>query len=511
MIRRRLTVDLVGGVACVVVCGTLGVAQGADVSELIRRLNSPNNLVRVAAAAEVGKLGPQAASAAPALIDALKCERLEVLFDTGQIANSRARFADALIQLGDLVVPLLEDKLGHDNGLVRVWAARVLYGIDGKRHVRRVIPVLVAALREGNEVASDAALILERMGKDARSVMAALIARLDHQDLVTRCNLAHALAAVASAEDRRPLIQALRHDSEFVRIGAAFALQRIAPESAGLAQSAIADGLRSTSPEVRRQAVWAVGQLGGSAQPLVEQLIQVLPDLTPDPRAYFFGGGVFGRHATDPSIVLVATGRTFLPLLVAALDSDSQRARVMAAVALLRLDRTQAPRVAPILKAARRDSDRGIRFLADMNRPPSQASAMPDMNELIRAALQSPAFGPPSPAAAQLVRRGSAAVDPLMKVLHSGDGEAAGRVSRILAQIGQPALPALSKAVRSNNDQLRVFAVRTLSGMGERAVPLLAQALKDDLYPVRRAARYALKSMGTPDARAALQQSQGDK
>ncbi len=513
MVRRRLAFVRARSIVLAVMLSMLAVspllAQGEEVNELIQQLKSPDAFMRLAAAGKVAELGPASADAAPALIEALKCERIDVLFEPPPIAASRRRFSEALIRIGDTAAPHLENALEHENGLVRIWSAHSLHGIDRKRQRSKVLEVLIDALRQGNEVAGDAALVLELMGEDAVLAIPALIEQLGHRELTVRCNVAHALAALAKEDSDRQLIEALRHTKTIVRVGAAFALHLADSVSSEDVHSIIAAALQDDSGDVRRQAVWAIGQMGVAAQQLAKELINALPKLDPDPGEYFFGGSSLGRQSTDPSMVLVATGPVSKSALIDALDGDNPRSRVMVAVALLRLDQNQAARVAPILKAAHEDSDQNIRFLADMNYSLAERVDSQDLDGLIRELLKGNDFGPPSPAAVELIQRGAECVGPLMEVLKGGDGLAARQAGNVLAGIGAPALPALTDAMDSENDQLRVFAIAALAGMGEPALPLLVKALKDDLYPVRRAARYALRAVGTPASLDALRKSEG--
>jgi HEAT repeat protein len=487
-----------------------------DVSSLIAKLESPDTEARLAAAAEVSKLGPAAADAAPALIEALKCERIEVLFASSRIAASRPRFAGALISIGEAAAPKLRAALEHDNGLVRVWSAYALFRID--KDPSRAIPILIDAFGEGVEIANDAAQVLELIGPAAAPAAPALIARLEHRDFTARCNAAHALAKIADGQKPDLLVTALQHESRLTRIGAAYALHEVDDDSLRKALAELSSALGSDSADARKQAVWAVGQMGASAEPVVPDLIAALARLDPDPRAYYFGG-TLGRQGSDPSMAIVATGAAAIPALTAALEHESSKARVLAAVALLRLDPTQGEAAGKVLAGARDDRDPAIRALAGMagmagsrRRGPSSSSSNTDVATLIRSMLESNSrFGRSSPAGYQLARHGAAAVDPLMEVLRSGDGIAAGKAMRVLSRIGEPALPALANAMKSDDDQLRVFAIRTLAQAGEPAMPALTAALQDTSYPVRRIARYALLSIGTPEALKAVRDSQDNK
>jgi len=94
-----------------------------------------------------------------------------------------------------------------------------------------------------------------------------------------------------------------------------------------------------------------------------------------------------------------------------------------------------------------------------------------------------------------------------MKVLETGDGLAAMKVTQVLGAIGDPAVEPLTKALQGKQPRQRLYAVNALSMMGSSQQNLLIEALSDPAYPVRRAARQALKALNTPEAREALSKS----
>jgi hypothetical protein len=179
----------------------------------------------------------------------------------------------------------------------------------------------------------------------------------------------------------------------------------------------------------------------------------------------------------------------------------------MAGLALVRIDPNAGPRVAPVFQQARQETNQALRWVAEMNAVPAAQSANQNIDTLIQELLQSTGFGPPSPAVGQLSRLGAEAVEPLMKVLETGDGQAAMKVTQVLAAIGKPAVAPLSKALHSELPRQRLYAVNALAMMGPANQELLIEALSDTAYPVRRAARYALKALNTPEAREALTKS----
>ncbi|MCY2968120.1 MAG: HEAT repeat domain-containing protein, partial [Planctomycetota bacterium] len=374
-----------------------GFAQDAKTKTLIQQLQSPEQFARMAAAGKVAELGPGAADAAPALIEALKCERMDVMFENPQIAASRRSFADSLVRLGSPVTPQIEQALNDANGLVRVWSAYALFKIDSVKHRGKVVRALMDSLREDDDTAADAAMVLELMGSDAAPAIPLLIQQLAHADLGVRCNSAHALVAIAKGDQLRPLTEALKHEQPLVRVGAAYVLQRGQRDLSVDAKIVLQEALDNEASAVRTQAVWAIGQLGSVAQPLAKPLIAVLPRLNPDIREYFFGGGGLGRQSFDPSMVLVATGPKTKEDLIQALEGEDLKGRLMAAVALLRLDPSQKERVDTVFAAVREAPDQSLRFFANLSAPPVAPAAKPDLEGLIREVLQTNGFGPPSP------------------------------------------------------------------------------------------------------------------
>lgn len=479
----------------------------ADVSALIPQITAANPFARVAAIGKVAELGPKGAPAAAALLDALQCERMDVLFETPQVTGIRQTIADVLTKLGPSIAPQLQKGLQSENGLVRVGAATALYRIDPKQYRDRALPVLMAALKADDETAADAAQALESIGADAAPALPELLRQLAHDDPVVRCQVGHALAALKGDANTTRLRTALQQATPLQKVGIAYALAKQNPDAMAAWKETLAEGLRNASPEVRQQAVWAVGQLGPAGKPLARDLVQVLSKLNPDPREYFFGGGRLGRLSFDPSLALVALGPEVKEALSEALESEDPRTRLMAGIALVRIDPSTSTRVAPIFQQARQETNQALRMVAEMNAAPTAPGAPQDIDALIQNLLQTTGFGPPSPAVGQLARRGAEAVEPLMKVLETGDGLAAMKVTQVLGAIGKPAVEPLSRALHSELPRQRLYAVNALAMMGPANQNLLIEALSDTAYPVRRAARQALKALNTPEAREALSQS----
>ncbi len=70
-----------------------------------------------------------------------------------------------------------------------------------------------------------------------------------------------------------------------------------------------------------------------------------------------------------------------------------------------------------------------------------------------------------------------------------------------LKAIGEPALPAIKEALKNEDPGIRRGALQVLAGMkGAAAVDEIGPLVKDDQYWVARAAVYALKDIGSPQA-----------
>lgn len=482
-----------------------------DITPILKQLRSTDPFQRLAAAGRIAKLGPDGAAAVPHLIEALKCEEMDVLFSNPQIEASRQQFSQALEKIGSPAVAKLTEALKSDNGLVKVWAAAALMGIDKGRHKKQSIATLVGALEGGDEAAADAAQILENVGPDAIDAVPTLVRQLGDPDFGVRCGAAHALVAISKGTRSRAITDALSNKNLLVQVGASFVIAKTEPKQTEKAFPILKSGLKSKSAEVRRSAVWAIGQLGTAAQPIAQAVVDALPELEPSPFEYFFGGGMIGRQTFDASLVLVATGPEIKPALIEALNQGNIRSQMMASIALLRIDPTQSALTQPILKKAMESGDAGMNFMVSLALPPPNPKDKPSIDSLITQMLQANGFGFRSPATMMLAARGEEAVEPLMKIINGSDGVAAGKAAGALAAIGPPALPALTKAYEEGEAMQRVFAVNALAGMGKPAVSILAKAVKDELYPIQKAARMGLMAIGTPEASEALKNASSNQ
>jgi HEAT repeat protein len=105
--------------------GMMGPAAKPAMSELIRSLESKDEMVRNSAVFALAKIGPDAKPAGRALV--------KIMEDETQDAHARAVSGWALLEITDndpriakSVAPMMIMALGHDNPTVRAEAARTL-------------------------------------------------------------------------------------------------------------------------------------------------------------------------------------------------------------------------------------------------------------------------------------------------------------------------------------------------------------------------------------------------
>ena len=467
---------------------------------LTQQLAGPDFEMRLLAVAKIKLLGPEARLAGPALIEALKCERIDAIIGAGpQFSSLRQQISAELSRLAADIEPLLQQALHDSNGLVRVWSAHALLAA-GRPATDDPLGVLTEALREPPEVAADAGMALELIGRPAQDATAALVERLRGDDFEVRVNATLALATVAQADSENELRTLIRSGG-VAGICAAFAVQRVVPSTLEEALVAIKRGLQSSTSDERVQAVWAIGQMGPRAAALAGDLVVAFDRLDPEPSAYWFGQ--LGRLGVDPAMALLATGASLEPKLQGLLSHKNSRVRVMAATALVQRDAAYVGVVRPVLQAAMQDRDRDVSFIASRVYLLQILARHPEVGPLIEALKMDLGFSPVPMIVAQ---RGNAALAPLREVVLGGDGRAARQAVEALAAIGPAALLTLGELMMRESDGVRLFAATALGKIGPPAVPLLADALQDESYAVRRVARYGLRAIGTEAALQALQQ-----
>lgn len=250
-----------GVVACVVALGFLPTAARAHerfssvdqqhfvqqvdaqaVQKLIQQLQDPDEIVRLRAAKELGKLGAAAAPAIPALQNAAK----DSDEDVRRVAVNSLKAIQAAQTAGpsEQVARLIRD-LQNPDEFVRMKAAKELGKIGSG--ARDALPALQKLLQDPDEdvrlVATNSIRLIQASGAPSANVQK-LIQQLEAADELVRMKAAKELAKLGSAaKDAVPALQKLLRDpDEDVRRVAANAIERIQGGGAPLPPTASVAG-----------------------------------------------------------------------------------------------------------------------------------------------------------------------------------------------------------------------------------------------------------------------------
>jgi HEAT repeat protein len=253
-----------------------GAAARLAMPALVRVVQQDDDpAVRAGAALALGKIGPVARSAGPALIESLK--------DSSSRVRAAAALAVGLIgpACGDAGQPLAEALEDEDPAVVE--AAATALGNLGPA-ARQAVPVLARQLASDQLVLRRRAVnVLARIGPAVQDAIPELLALLTERDGTIRRDACRALVS-AGPQATAPLpalIEALRSreievDTQ-VRAWAALSLAEVGP-TASSALTPLLETLHDPDASVRSAAVLALGKLGPTAVPA---LVRGLDDLDP--------------------------------------------------------------------------------------------------------------------------------------------------------------------------------------------------------------------------------------
>jgi HEAT repeat protein len=266
---------------------------GPDVDKWVAELKSKDVAARRKAVAELGKLGPAAASAsaaimkcikedpwgvsrqalksfkqigpgaAPALLDQLDFEssfpltgferRRETVFSE----NGEAMFwaARSIEEMGGSAIQSVKDALQNATGHRRVNLASILYWL--KKDLANALPAFTKSLTHKEvSVRRSAALALGKMGAPAQSALPELARLLDDKDQSTRLTCIDALSKVGvkvAASLTPSLLKAAQDKSAVVREASLKALSRLKVKGTD-AFAAVTKGVSDKNPDVRLAA-----------------------------------------------------------------------------------------------------------------------------------------------------------------------------------------------------------------------------------------------------------------
>lgn len=256
----------------IILCGLLPLvfsptehgSDGVQVRELVVRLGDKDPAVRELAALELGKLGPRAESAIPALAAALRY--------LGE-NDVPPKAAWALGQIGSAAVPSLIAAFTDHNEWVRDVVVDALATVGDP-----AVPLLVKHLASKDDYVCDAAAeTLGKMGPSARDAVPALIEASRRRT--------PAEAAIAALGQIGPvtggvvdvLVERLDDEDRHRRLAAAAAIGQIG-EAAAVATSSLIRQLTEEDPALRAAAASALGKIGPGAKTAIPALRKALDD-----------------------------------------------------------------------------------------------------------------------------------------------------------------------------------------------------------------------------------------
>ena len=234
------------------VAATLTVACGDKVAGLTQELSSGTDQECAAAAKALGKIGPPAASAAPAMLDVVVKQR------RAKGPTCWTTVVDELPKLGPAATSLLLTALGDKRG---EDAAHVLSSMGAA-----ALPTLSQALADPKS-ADEAASTIAFLGRAGAPALTALRDARKNGRLTEKKFLA-CISWFKSAETAPDFAAALRSGDIEVRWMALRALEDVAAQSPD-AVKALAFALQDASPEIRNHALVALSKAGPAASAAV--------------------------------------------------------------------------------------------------------------------------------------------------------------------------------------------------------------------------------------------------
>jgi HEAT repeat protein len=473
---------------------SLGRIGGPAVPALLEVLNGPDRDMRVCAASVLGKIGPAARAAVPALIRAIEPPDTD-----GQVRGLRRQVITALGRIGSearAAVPVLNRHLDEALKLLPVegpftsqleasYARRVALDIAtaldriGAPPVRQLLDTF---LRTGDWLV---ARQLAWLGPRAPEATPSLRGALSDKRLQVRISAAVALAHIdRSATEAIPaLIEGLNHllDDDPFRV-------------------IVREVLGDDTPRVAvREVPRALARLGPKARPAIPTLIGLVKTECDVPDVHM------ALVQIDPG------GKECVPALISALDHENYHVADVAANCLGLLGRQAKDAVPALAAAMTRDFDEV--FSNGYDPQVSAAKALRRIGTPAKSAI-------PALIGALKYRRRLGDRDDVH------DFSVAVNAAEVLASFGaeaKAAIPALMEAVqtRAKDDEsweLRQAAILALGRMGpdaKTAIPVLRNLIKEDrtpsdYLPEALAALYQLAPDGKELAEKWLEKPPGD-
>ncbi len=460
--------------------GRIGPVAEAAIPALIRSLGDESDRVRREASLALGRIGETAVE--PLLISAIS-DNANIRYGSvealGHLPNTDPRVRKALLErvgdevpavraralaaLGhqnlpaDLLVPIMERAMSDPDEAVRLATVNLL--VERRDVIGRMISRLESLLEaEDPGVSRHAAFLLGAIGPDAApTLLNALGGKKSRIDQI----------AAELAQLGRPVVDrlqtALKAEDPRVRRGAALALGQLRPLSPGTVEM-LSVGLHDPDPEVRVAFLTSLGFLGPRAAAAVPDVRSILRDESAEIR----------EQAIEVLFHAAPRDERLLADLTTCLDDQDTRVQRRALEAI----RAIGPLGREALPAA-------IKMLSSPDRSVRRAAA-----ELI---------GSHGPSSAQAVPALGALLDDPSPEVRTIAVQTLGN----LGKAAQSAFPRLVPLLSDQSAQVRIAVVDTLWSLELDAAeirPHLSRALGDEQEEVRKAATRSVFRLGPQGA-----------
>lgn len=444
--------------------GNLGpVAAIQGVPALIEVLKDKDYFIRDDVIRVLGEFGPMAEAAIPRLLETMKME--------DQHSNS---VVETLGKIGAAAVPQLIALVCDSDEYWNSLDSKVCKTLSGIGEPI-IIPLQEKMRDENKNVRRKAASILG----STPAALTYLINGLKAKDVFIRRGSARGLGHVSPPprESIPPLIQALKDEDAVVRMNAAGALSRV--------NHVFRKGEYLTQNDLKLlQAARETGNTDPAAKMAVPPLIEALGDKDPGVRKQvIFALGEIGAAAKDA-----------VPGLIRALFTPDKSVQIAAIEALGRMGPTANDSVPALIKL--------------LEKNPAKYSRIARWDERLRTKVYEylPFSNPTRESIIEtLVNIGPIAaglsVPALVKDMISDSGFYNRDVIDALGKFGPAAragVPALIRALKSRNSTIRSCAAHSLGNIGSgarQAVPALVKALEDPVSLVAAHAEGALEKI----------------
>lgn len=490
--------------------GIIGPEAKSAVPALIKALKNGDRRLRGAAAETLGMIGPDAKAAIPALTAVLGDKDTRQMSTSHNFVDIRGIAGTSLQRMGPNAVACVVSRFHHKDKKVRAIACQVISetGSGGKLYVS----YLIEALRDKEpSVRQSAAEALGKLALQPRQVVPALVKKLNDHDPFVRAYACLALGSFrgSAAKAIPALVRVLTDSDSTVRACAAQSLGKIGRKASAAAPELIKlivdeDSYWSSDSghllvRVGEHAIEALGNMGPAAKEAIPSLIELIRW-----RHKFSKTAIRALERMGPA------ARSAVPLLIEALPEMSSAATALARIA------PDDPRV----KAALLENftaQAGLVFACVEDRlhialalrrcgplPSSTASAFAadldslDVDRRVLTALALLEIDHSD-------RRAMQVLADALKQHHSSyvwDDEVADTLSR-LGPRGQSLIPILCADLTASVEEVRLQTAARLASLGryaEPAVPDLVEALIDSDFAQPTVLR-SLASIGRPAVR----------